>query len=103
MAKTVVGQTFRAETGQRFKVVVDRFFAAGTHDKVNGRYLDALRVGFLVSVAYHGVSTPLVTLKGGVAKLGEIEIAGKRLKGAGKISSALGVGKTRNPVKLEKA
>ena len=103
MARSLEGHTFRTESGLRFRVVADRFFAAGSHDRQNSAYLDSLREGYLVSVFYHSVPTPLVTLKDGVAKLVEVDAAGLRVKGAGKISSLLGVAKTRHPVKLERA
>ena len=97
------GMTFRTETGKEFRVLSDLFFPRGKHDRANGKYLDALREGYLVSCSYQNHPVPLVTLKDGVAKLVEIEVAGVHLKGARNISTKLGVAETRKLVVLTKA
>lgn len=102
MANTVAGQTFVTDSGLRFRVVEDEFFPYGEHDKVNGRYLDSLRAGLLVSVWYRA-PTPLVTTRDGVCKLKVVEVGKERLTKASLISQRLGVPYTRVPVTLSRA
>lgn len=102
MAKSVAGQTFVTDSGVRFRVVEDEFFPAGEHDKANGRYLDSLKPGLLVS-AWYRAPTPLVTTRDGVCKLKVVEVEKERLTGATLISQRLGVPHTRVPVTLLRA
>jgi hypothetical protein len=99
---TLVGKKYRTESGKEFRVLAERFYPRGTHDRANGKYLDSLRAGYLVSAAYQGHPVPLITLDDGVVRLVEVEVAGKRLRRATDISSHLGVSETRKPVVLQK-
>ena len=101
MGKTIAGQTFKTDKGVKFQVVEDEFWHAGEHDRSNGRYLDSLRPGLLVS-AWYRAPTPLITQKDGVHRLVEVSIAGESLKGSRVISERLGIEQTRIPVTLSR-
>lgn len=89
---TLVGQTFITE-GMRFIVQKDCFWAKGSHGSKdsNGPRLDALQPNDLMSVIYQGHPVPFIGVRGGVVKLERIEVEGKPIDGACKISEKLGI------------
>ena len=97
--RSMAGKTFKTDMGMTFIVIEDEFWPAGEHDKTNGRYLDSLKPGLLVSVWYRA-PTPVVTHKDGVMRLVEICIKGEHLTGSSVISKRLGVERTRIPLTL---
>ena len=63
-------------------------------DKVSEQYREILDLppGMLVAVPYRGTLIPNITLKGGVARLTEVQVIGDSLlKRPGAISAALGI------------
>ena len=89
---TLVGKTFTTE-GLKFTVRKDRFWTHGSHNPKdpNGLRLDALRPYDLMSVIYQGHPVPFIGVHRGVVKLERIEVEGKPIDGACKISEKLGI------------
>ena len=102
--KTLVGLTLQTEEGIRFTVQKERYWAEGSHNPkdYNGRKLDAMQAGYLMSVSYQGHPTPFLRVPGGVFKPERIEVNGERIDGASKISKKLGIGTTQLPKRYEK-
>lgn len=97
------GTKFRTDEGVTFKVIDGEFFSANSVARQHRRYLGDLRQGLLVAVSFHGTRVPVITVKGGVVKLSQVELKGSTLEQAGKISKSLGLTETRQPLGLYRA
>ena len=102
LPRNIRGLTFLLR-GSLFHVVEARYFARAVISPQHREYLSTLPQGALVSVSFFGHPTPLVVVRGGVAKLVKIQKGGQQVSGAGAISTALGIRTTRRPVALMRA
>ena len=87
----LVGRKYVAPDERSFTVIAVEPYS---RDKVSDQYREILDLppGMLVAVPYRGTLIPNITLKGGVARLTKVQIAGGSvLKRPGAISAALGI------------
>lgn len=98
--KSITGNAYRVN-GVTFKVVAAEAYQK---EKVSDRYREILkfRKGVVVAVAFRGTLIPNVTLKDGVARLTEVEVAGVNYKNPKAISQALGISEAMYAYDLEK-
>ncbi|OHA15447.1 MAG: hypothetical protein A3H57_02740 [Candidatus Taylorbacteria bacterium RIFCSPLOWO2_02_FULL_43_11] len=96
----ISGLSFCIQGGETFKVLRGQYFSDQNISGQHRRYLGGLREGLLVSVSFYGQPVPLITVKGGVVRLIEIEIDSTLFKGSHEISQKLKVTKTRFPIAL---
>ena len=91
LGSELVGRTYVAPNGCSFTVAAVESYP---REKVNERYCEILNLptAKFVAVSYRGTLIPNITLKGGVARLIEVEVTGGGVyKRPGAISAALGI------------
>lgn len=94
------GYDFKTDDGVKFTVVEGEYFPQGCIAQQHNSYLDALRVGLLVSVSFRGHPVPVIKVNGGVVRLKKVEAKGETTTGSREISTLLGVLETRQPMGL---
>ena len=88
---------FKTSNGTVLEVVEEESYSWQRVLKGYREYLKSLRPSVLVSVAFYGRPTPLITIEGGVIRLIKIRIEDEVYKGSAAISRKLGIAGTKNP------
>lgn len=98
---TLVGKTFRKDRTVFMVMEIDPY----PEDRISSQFREKLAdlpPQHLVAVAYRGILIPNITLKGGVARLTKVAVAGQTLTGPKAISAALGVNTPYHAYQLQR-